>query len=282
MKIRNKFLLVLFVLLLAMSVSGRKNLKHETLSKSYQSETYAEVSLKIGLSEMTLQAGDKNDLILVEAEYDEEVSEPSLMVDRDGKTAYIEFEVKDRDKWSKKKERHQSYDVFLNPLPEYQLSLENGLSENDIDLSGLKIKRLDIEAGLAETELKLKEPNSIRANRVNIEVGLGSLTTENLGMLRFNRLNAEVGMGHAVLDFSGFDGDGEVTISAGMGSVKVILSEDVGATIYTESSLFSSIDLDDMVKTGRNRYQSENYDRVSSHIDMELEVGMGSIELSWR
>lgn len=80
---------------------------------------------------------------------------------------YIEDEV------TLKSHSHNRIDMSLNPQPVWDLHFEVGAADAELDLSGLKIGNLDIEAGAAALRVKLgdKHPET----KVNIETGASSI-----------------------------------------------------------------------------------------------------------
>ena len=244
----------------------------------------AEVTVELGLAEFTLKSGDPKTLAQFDAIYDARFTQPSFSVERNGDRAYVLIETRDVKKWKHKDEDRQEaeYRVYLSPDPEIDLKCEVGLGDNELDLTGLKINRLNLESGLAETDIIVANPNAIRTKEVSIESGLGELNTDHLGNLKFDRLSLEGGLGSCDLDLRGFEGDAEVVISVGMGDCNLILPESVGVRLVYEESFMSSVDTRGFMKIDDDRYESKDYDSKDSHLLIELEVGMGSVDIEWR
>ncbi|MBZ0265150.1 hypothetical protein K8I28_10810 [bacterium] len=282
MKLR-RFLAVSIILVIALVANGiaEDRVKKANFEEPLGNTEKAEIQFELSMAETELRAGNKDYLIQIVGIYDSHFFKPILDVERSGKTAFVLFEIDEVKKWGDHDDMENQYEILFNPDIELKLKGELGLAENSLDLTNLKIARLDLESGLAETSIKLSKSNAIRAERVELEIGLGELNTDHFGYIRFDRLKVDVGMGAAELDLRGFDGEGEAQFNVGMGSIELIISRDVGVRAYAENNFLSSIDLDEMRLVDEDTYESHDYESKSSHLILELEVGMGSIELEW-
>ncbi|MCB2210512.1 cell wall-active antibiotics response protein [bacterium] len=245
---------------------------------------FVELQLDLSIAETSVKAGEDETLVDFSGEYDEDFDEPTMKVERETDMVYVYLESDD--------DHHHfggtddmdggDYQVLLSPKPEYAIRCDVGLGENNIDLTGLKVKRLELDAGLAETELIVDKPNEIESDRISIECGLGSLETVKLGHLRFKKLDVDAGMGDVTLDLRGYKGEGMVDISVGMGSCDIIVEKGMGIRVYHDGGFLSSIDLDDMEKVRKDVWETDDYDTASIKLDIDLSVGMGDVDLRWR
>lgn len=277
-------LLLLSAVSIAVAKDREPRIENFSESKPLDGVKSAEIRVELGLAEFTLKAGASKTLAQFDAIYDARYTKPSFDYERDGDRAFVLIETKDVKKWKHKDEDRQEaeYRVYLSPEPEIDLKCEVGLGDNELDLTGLKMNRVDLESGLAETDIIVAKPNSIRTKEIEIESGLGELNTDHLGNLRFDRLSLEGGLGSSNLDLRGFEGEGEVVIAVGMGDCTLILPESVGVRLIHEESFMSSVDTRGFVKVDDDRYESQDYDSKESHLLIELEVGMGSVDIEWR
>ncbi|MCB2198090.1 cell wall-active antibiotics response protein [bacterium] len=277
-------LLVISVMSIAIAKDREPRIENYSESAPLDGVKSAEVTVELGLAEFTLKAGDPKTLAQFDAIYDARYTQPDFKYERDGDRAFVLIETKDVKKWKRKEEDRQEaeYRVYLSPEPELDIKCEVGLGDNELDLTGLKVNRVDLESGLAETDIIVAKPNSIRTRVIKIESGLGELNTDHLGNLRFDRLSLEGGLGSSDLDLRGFEGEGEVVISVGMGDCTLILPESVGVRLIHEESFMSSVDTRGFTKVGGDRYESQGYDSKESHLLIELEVGMGTVDIEWR
>ncbi len=241
-----------------------------------------EVYIEMGLAEFEVRPMDGDQLVRVTGSYAEAWGEPRLEVDRRGDFAEVRFIADD----IKEDELHDDMDVAfvmeINRGVLLDLNMELGLGENTVDLSGMRVQELNLESGLSETTILLNEANPVRCEEASIESGLGELVTENLGLLRFDSLEIEGGLGEVELDLRGFEGEGTVDMSIGLGSGIVIIPANLGVALEYEDSFLSDVNLDRFERQRKGSYHSEGYDQAEHHVALELSVGLGSLEFDWR
>ena len=157
--------------------------------------------------------------------------------------------------------------------------LDFGMGEANLDLSGIQIMSLNIECGMGRVELEINSPNMIQCEIVDIETGMGEFTGRGLSNLNAEIVNIEVGMGAAELDFSdAINGDMEIELEVGLGSIELILPNNVNISAKVHDHFLSSIELESLVKK-RNKYVSEHWDNSKPTVTLDMSVGLGSIEL---
>ncbi|HEX04531.1 MAG TPA: hypothetical protein ENH10_05160 [Bacteroidetes bacterium] len=276
---------VIAVLLIGVVIAYAKKRQSFEHSEPLGDVTQVELQIDLKFAETIIKAGTSETLVEFSGEYDEYADEPTLEVERrTGGKAFVHLD-------SEKSNIHfgnnkdidgGEYLVTVSPTPEYSIRCEVGLGNNFLDLTDLKIKRLVVESGLAETNIVLDKPNELEADRVDIETGLGELDTDHLGYLRFKRLTVDAGMGEVTLDLRGYEGEGTVDISVGMGSCNIFVPHGLGVRVHHDGGFMSSIDLDDMVKVRKGVWESEDFDDAENTLVFDLSVGMGDVDLRWK
>ena len=116
---------------------------------------------------------------------------------------------------------------------------------------------------------------------MNLESGLSKFRAQGLCNANFNHLKFEGGVGSYVLDFGGtLKKEADVDIEVGLGSLTVIIPENIGAKISYEKSLVAHIDLaSDFSEPEENSYVSANYDNAPGRLNMHIEAGLGSVKI---
>ncbi len=256
----------------------------KTFSEPLGDVKAAEVQIELGLAEIDVAPGPKDELASISAQFNPEYTEPVLDVERDGDNAYIMIEAKEikKRRGLASKDVDDEYSITLNPDIPIQLRAEFGVCETDVDLSGMTIERLVLESGVSETDVVLSAPNQTRARLVRIETGVSEFNSEGFGYLHFDRLEFDGGVGASVLDFQGYQGDGIVEISVGLGDLNIIIPDNVGVRLYYEKSFLASVDLKRFDRVGNDSYESEDYDKKEHHLEIDLEVGLGAVDFKWK
>lgn len=285
MKIQARNLLVLALLLVATSAFAKEKTEPYSDSAKLEGAKRAELQIDLGLAELDMKAGESKTLIDISGRYVPKRSRPRLEVDREGDVAYIMFTNDLRtnsDTNNRKSKDNEYYDVRISDKPIYSMNLDVGLGSCTMNLDKLTVERFVFNAGLADAYLQMETPNTVRANRVELETGLGELQAIGMGNLRFELLKIESGLGDVELDLRGYEGRGEVEMSIGLGSCKMILPKEIGARIYYDDNFLSSSDFDGFEEVRNGVYETENYDTAESLLDIDASVGMGHLTITRR
>jgi len=162
----------------------------------------------------------------------------------------------------------------------YNLDLNMGLGDADVDLGALKMSQLGFNCGLSDATLSITQPNPVHMELMKVDNGMGSFEGKNLGNANFKELKVSVGMGSATLDLRGeYTRDAHVKADVGMGSFKMIVPKNLDIAVTVNSSPFSSINLMGLVQESKTRYRSPNFGSNDYQLTFDISVGMGSVDL---
>lgn len=169
---------------------------------------------------------------------------------------------------------------FTDAIP-ISYDVELGLGKADLDFTGLAIKDLNLSSGASSVHVRFDKPNKAIIEEMNIESGLSKFRAEGLCNANFNNLRFQGGVGSYVLDFSGtLKREVDVDIEVGLGTLTIIIPENIGARIEYEKSLIAHISLaDDFSEQEENSYFSENYYNASGKLNMRIQAGLGSVKI---
>jgi len=83
------------------------------------------------------------------------------------------------------------------------LVLDHNIGELDLDLTGVPLYEIDLEASMGEGELRMARPNPIPMQRFNVDASMGEFGFEDLQNYRFQTGRVHLSMGAAEMGFSG-------------------------------------------------------------------------------
>ncbi len=110
---------------------------------------------------------------------------------------------------------------------------------------------------------------------VDFGAGKGVLDLRGLDL---QSLEIDMGVGDLTVDLSGdLEQDLDVTIDGGIGSAKVYLPENIGVRVNVDKGI-GSVHARGMMKSG-NFYTNEAFGKTETTIDIEIDAGIGSIDL---
>lgn len=247
-------------------------------------EKRVEVTLDIGYAELYIIPGEPQNILMALIEYNPEKVEPIIDYE-EGKIGRLHIE-------SKKKSNINLKDLgdnenvwklgFTDRIP-LDFQLDFGLGSGDLNLSGLKLSDVNIDAGLSELKIIFDKPNPEKIEHFSIDSGLGELEVEGLLNANFKRFTYDGGLGSSELYFTGeMKQNAEAEISVGLGSLEIYLQEGLPVKVYYEKSFLSAVDLEDFRQIDKGEYVSCNWDDDADvSLILELEVGLGVISVEW-
>jgi hypothetical protein len=96
------------------------------------------------------------------------------------------------------------------------------------------------------------------------------------------RFNVECGLGTTELVFDGsLSQDIRGKIEVGLGSVIIEVPDNVAVEVRSQSSFLSSLNLHGFDRISENLYRSGNWETANKRIYLEIEVGLGSVDINW-
>jgi len=169
---------------------------------------------------------------------------------------------------------------FKKDVP-LRFDIEMGAGRGNFDFSGLHIDQLNLSTGASRVNIVFDEPNQGFIEEIKIESGVSRFTGENLGNANFGKLNFEGGVGAYTLNFDGdLQHEAEVNVELGIGAITLIVPDHIGAKLYAEQRLFSSVNVpNDFKRLNRDEYVSANYETAQGRLIIRVESGLGSVRV---
>ncbi|NWG34839.1 MAG: hypothetical protein HXY42_10375 [Chloroflexi bacterium] len=131
------------------------------------------------------------------------------------------------------------WDLKLGAAP-LDLTINAGAYSGNYELGGLVLTSLTVKDGAAQVQLSFSKSNLTDMSVLRYETGASNVTLSGLANANFSTLIFSGGAGNYKLDFNGeLKRDGTVNISAGAGSVQLIIPKGVNAKVTVDSALAS-------------------------------------------
>ena len=270
-------LLALGSLLLAGSLEAQE--RTLTSSRQISGTEPMRVEVESGAGVLRVEPLDEGDLLYrMELRYDERHASP--LTEFDGESRRLRLGLSGREGNSGRVRNSSRAEVALTREVPLDLALRFGAGEAMFDLSGLRIRSLNVETGASETVLRVDVPNPVRASLVEIKAGAAEVRATGLGNLRAERFVFQGGVGAATLDFGGaWEGDATADIDMGMGALFLRFPRDVGVRI-DRSAFLSRFDGEGFSRRDGQEV-SDNWDTASHHLTIDLDAALGSVEVRW-
>lgn len=229
------------------------------------------LDIEFGAGELNITPGAEDALVSGTATYN--VVEFAPVIEESGRNVTVTMNSEDVnfDAVPNFDNVENTWDLELASDVEMELGISAGAYEGDIELGGMSIERMRYSGGASDARLSFSEPNLVAMERLTIEAGASSLVVSGLANTRAERIDFSGGAGDFTLEFSGeLDEDMEVNVSAGVGSVTIIVPEGVSAELHLDSAL-AGADLDDgWSSEGGVYYNSGDGPKITFNVDLAL------------
>ena len=93
--------------------------------------------------------------------------------------------------------------MTFSPKIDLALAVTLGAVDGDLELGGLRLTDLRLEAGASRATVRFSQPNATRCRAATLTAGAAELSVLGLGNSRCDRITFEGGMGRVTLDFGG-------------------------------------------------------------------------------
>ncbi len=243
-----------------------------------------DIKIELGAGDFQVRVEETTDLARADVEYNPERVRVFGEYEKRGKTGYISFESSLR-KHFDVDSKDNNWEIVLSDKYETELNIDIGASESEIDLGGLPLRILDLSIGAAEGHLVFSRQNPIEADEIIIDAGAASFAIDNLGNANFRELSFDGGVGDFELDFSGeYKVKSRAKVSIGLGAAKIIIPKALPVRIDADSNFLSSIDFDNADRDflDDDYYETDNFRDSSYGLELDISVGLGSVDIVFR
>ncbi len=253
----------------------------------HEGETALKADLELALGRVEVGRAEAGYLFQAEVALEDEDAVPELGVERSGSTARVSLGLgsggKDASGISVRGLRipeENEWLLFFSDRVPLDLDVELGMAEADLDLTGLRVERLSVEAGMAKTHLAFGTRNPVVMRRLEVDAGMTTLTSRRLGNARFQQFTFEGGAGSFALDFTGgpLPPGARADIEVGMASLQVVLPEGAPVVLHAPDSWLAQVEIPDgYVKRGKGRWHSPEVGDEAAAFRVRIDAGIGRV-----
>ncbi len=282
---RNVITILLVATFITAGLALAKRLTHETIKVDAKHAKQLDVNLAFGAGELRIYPEDIKEAAILDVDYDERKYSYDVNYDVTKRTGELKIECV-RDHNEKIDTDNNQCDITFSTRYPMTMDLQCGAAKADIDFGGLPIEKMQIQIGAAAAEIGFSEINPVRMENFAINAGASSLKMYHLGNANFDNMEFDGGVGSYTLDFRGdFTGEANIKIKVGLGSMDIVLPQNIPVRVETESSKWlSSVELhhNNLNEMDDGIYESDDFKQAKTRITLSLEVGLGSIDVDWQ
>lgn len=172
-------------------------------------------------------------------------------------------------------------DLTLTNRVPMELNLKFGAVEADMELGGLRIRKMRVQTGASDSELNFSTVNPETCSTLDLEVGAAEFTAIGLGNLNCGHYEVAGGVGDVTLDFNGAWRVANATVDVGMGlgSLTLRVPRGLGVTVR-KSGVLASFDSQELIKRG-NTFFSQDWEKAKHRVAFNIDAALGSIRIVW-
>lgn len=250
-------------------------------SRQLTGEEELRVDLGYGAGTLTLRRGAPRVLYRVAFRYNDETTAPVAEYRRerlrlavsgreDGRRARMHFGDRSSE---------NSLHLELAPDVPLELDLDFGAGQADIDLTGLAVRRLQLNTGASEATLRIDEANRERMESASFNVGVADFRIYGVGNLNAEEVVVKAGLGSVSLDLDGeWPDDARMTLEMGLGALRIQAPESLGVRLRNRNTFLASVKIDGLTERG-DGWRSSNWDSAPRKVEIDISAALGSIEV---
>ena len=272
------------LLALALGASGvaAQSMRPFSTYRQWHGETRLDARLDYAAGALRLAAGRPNELYRMDVLYDGERYVPVSAFDaaRVGVGLGLRASGEGGLRVVSRNQLRQTASVTFSPRSDLALAVTLGAVDGDLELGGLRLTDLRLEAGASRATVRFSQPNAARCRAATLTAGAAELSVLGLGNSRCDRITFEGGVGRVTLDFGGaWTSSSQVTVKMALGEVALRLPRAVGVRITLDKFL-ASFEPQGMVRRGTS-YLSPGYDQAARHLDIDVTTAIGGVTVDW-
>jgi hypothetical protein len=250
--------------------------------RQWHGETRLQVRLQYAAGALRVLAARPTELYRMDALYDEGRFAPVSGFDASATAVALGVEATGAGglRVASREQLRQTAAVTFSPRSDLSLAVTLGAADADLELGGLRLTDLDLQAGASRAVVRFAQPNATRCGLASLRAGAAELTVLGLGNSRCDRIAFEGGVGRVTLDFGGtWASNSRAEIRMALGEVTLRLPRQVGVRI-TPDKFLAGFDPQGLVRQGAD-YISPGYDQAARHLDIDLTTALGNVRVEW-
>jgi hypothetical protein len=274
--------LVALALSLGAASASAQSMRAFTTFRQLHGETRLQADLDYRAGGLRIAPGRATELYRMDASYDEDRYLPASDFDAAGGVVSLGLRPAGDGglRVVSRRQLRQDANVAFSPAVDLDLDITLGAVDADLELGGLSLSELTMQAGASQAVIRFSQPNRSRCRGAEITAGAAEVTMLGLGNSRCDRIDFEGGMGKVTLDFEGaWTSSSQATVKMAMGELTLRLPRRVGVRITLDRFL-ASFDPAGLVRAS-NGFQSAGYEKAERHLDIDVTTAVGGVRVEW-
>lgn len=249
------------------------------LARQVRDSAEHRVRVEYGRGRFLLFAGEPRRLYDARIRFDETRGTPASSYEADSRTVTLGVHYDGEERSGRSgKESMGEMRLTLSPEVPLDLDLELGAVDSEIELGGLAVRALSLDASASRAVVTFEEPNRTEMRMLNLRAQAASLRATSLANANAAAMRFATGVGNIELDFGGrWSGDIEATVDVTLGRVHVRIPEEVGVRVEM-SRLIARFSHPDLERQG-DAWVSDNWSSAEHRLTLRIDTAFGTVEI---
>ena len=237
-----------------------------------------QAQITYGTGTFGLRGGTAGLLYHMKLRYDATRAEPKHAYNLTSRKLQLGVEKSDVRFTGRKDNESGQLQLELSRTTPWDLTLDLGAVEADIDLTGLKLAKLKIESGASDGRVRFDSLNSIPMRDLEISLGAANFRADRLANANTREIRVDAGVGNVELDLSGqWTQDIELKAEITFGVVTVHVPSDVGVRVSIEK-VVASFDHEGLIERD-GEWVSPNWDTAKHKLRVSAKTIFGKLTI---
>lgn len=240
-------------------------------------ETPATINLRFGAADRFRLSGGAEALVDGSVTYNIDELRPTVSTSGSN----ISIEQPHNDLLTFPREAQSEWDLRLSNSTPLALAIEAGAYRGTYDLGGLRLRELRVDEGAAESTYDFSQRNREPMERLVFQSGASNVTLTNLANANAAEMSFDGAAGDYTLDFGGeLLRTATVDIKGGASTYTIRIPAGMPARITVGGGM-TTVNADGFAQQG-GQYVSAAWDESRPHLDITVDLGLGTLNLEAR
>ncbi|MHB1071820.1 MAG: hypothetical protein ACYC3Q_03250 [Gemmatimonadaceae bacterium] len=250
-------------------------------SRQLRDTSVHHVKVQYGVGTLDVRPTPRPVLYRMRLRYDEEMGTPVSHYDADARQLTVGI-PRQTVKWGRNVDLDErtkgEMRLELSQRVPMDLEISLGAAKGELNLGGLSLRSLHLEAGAAETNVHFDAFNPARMRTLELSAGAASFKATGLANANAASIRTTGGVGNVDLDFDGaWTQDIDLDADFSLGKLGMRVPSDVGVRVEMDRFLVSFRG-DGMTRRGGAWY-TENWESAAHRLTVRVHAALGAVEV---
>lgn len=260
------------------ATAGAQSWRTLDVSRQLADSAPSSVEVVYGTGSLGVRAAPTGLLYHMQLRYDAERAKPRHTFDAAARSLSLGVQRSDVRFTGRKEGESGRLLLELSRVAPLDLALDLGAVEADVDLTGLRLRRLKFESGASDANLRFDSLNATTMELFEISLGAANFRGTRLANANAAEIRVDAGIGNVELDMGGeWTSDIELEVEVSFGVVTIHVPADVGIRA-SHRKVLGGFEGDGLVERD-GAWVSTNWDSAPRKLRITAETVLGKLKI---